>query len=150
MQRYFFSALSDGEKNILCQRGKTTDNLQVFETCKTIESEVMANGDSALYAFAKQFDGADLKHLAVLPKEFSQGQMVSASLQEAIRQAEQNIRLFHEQQKCSISEIETLTGVRCWRETRPLETVGLYIPGGTAPLFSTVLMLGIPARIAGV
>lgn len=117
---------------------------------KEIVEEVKANGDDALRAFSKKFDGIDITELRVPASSFGEAKaQVPAALQTAIRQAAANIHKFHATQIINEQEIETSTGVWCWRKNIPIQKVGLYIPGGTAPLFSTVLMLGIPAMIAG-
>lgn len=111
---------------------------------------IRLEGDAAVRRFALQFDGFVSGQLAVTDGEFSAAeQMISPELQTAVRQAYANIRAFHERQRESFQPLETMPGVVCWRESVPIGKVGLYIPGGTAPLFSTVLMLGVPAQIAG-
>ncbi|TND09166.1 MAG: histidinol dehydrogenase [Bacteroidetes bacterium] len=113
-----------------------------------IMQDVKARGDEALALYSKKFDGT-------LPQVFSaadQAEMIKeipAALREAIDTAARNIRVFHEAQREKVTVIETTPGVRCYRKSVAIERVGLYIPGGTAPLFSTVLMLGIPAQLAG-
>ncbi len=120
---------------------------------KTVEEiflKVKNEGDSALKEYSEQFDQVNLDNLKVSKEEIELAKNeVSEELKSAINQAKENIIKFHVAQKEQSVEIETTEGVFCWRESRPIENVGLYIPGGTAPLFSTVLMLGIPARIAG-
>lgn len=109
---------------------------------------IRQEGDGAVRRFSLQFDG----HMpAVVSEEaFEQaGNQMSPSLKAAIRQAYANIRMFHAAQKEEPKPVETMPGVLCWRRSVPIERVGLYIPGGTAPLFSTVLMLGVPAQLAG-
>lgn len=127
------------------------------QTVKDIESmvtdvftEVKTNGDQAIKRYTSKFDGVDLESNIVTQEELANARnLVSADLQKAIRTAKKNIEAFHSIQKTSRVEIETSAGVKCWQEKRPIQKVGLYIPGGTAPLFSTVLMLAIPATIAG-
>ena len=115
-----------------------------------ILENVKINGDSAIRIYAEKFDGVSLKNLLTSEQEISLSkEQVSAELKNAIQLAKKNIECFHKGQKESINRIETSDGVECWRESRAIEKVGLYIPGGTAPLFSTVLMLGIPAKLAG-
>lgn len=112
--------------------------------------EVKQNGDSAVLAFTERFDKVKLSKLTVSTEEITEAEkQIDADLKEAIRLAISNIKKFHEAQKPSIVELETTKGVRCWQKAVPITKVGLYIPGGTAPLFSTVLMLTIPAKIAG-
>lgn len=111
---------------------------------------VKLHGDNAIFDFSKRFDKVDLSELALTEEEISNAQHVlSDALKNAIQQAAQNIRTFHSSQKEEVKVIETMPGVNCWRKSVAIQKVGLYIPGGTAPLFSTVLMLGIPAQIAG-
>ena len=113
-----------------------------------IFSNVEANGDEALQNYSKEFDKVNLENLLVSEKEMQAADSISEELKNAIAEAKENIYQFHFAQKEDIQEIETTEGVVCWRESRGIEKVGLYIPGGTAPLFSTVLMLAIPAKIA--
>ncbi|MFN3554589.1 MAG: histidinol dehydrogenase [Bacteroidales bacterium] len=111
---------------------------------------VKRNGDQALKDFTRTFDGVQLTTLEVPAREIDAAeQQVSPALQQAIRTAAANIGKFHAAQKCEPVMLETSPGVRCWQKTVPLQRVGLYIPGGSAPLFSSVLMLAVPARIAG-
>lgn len=115
-----------------------------------IFAEVESNGDQALIAFNKKFDKAETKNIVVTEEEISNAENeLSNELKEAIQQAKENIFKFHNSQSPEIQKIETTKGVVCWRENRAIEKVGIYIPGGTAPLFSTVLMLAVPANIAG-
>lgn len=115
-----------------------------------IFTEVENNGDQALIKFNKKFDQAVTKSIAVTEEEINNAEnQIGDVLKLAIQQAKENIFTFHESQSQEIQKIETTKGVVCWRENRAIEKVGIYIPGGTAPLFSTVLMLAIPANIAG-
>ena len=121
---------------------ETTVN-QVFE-------DVQNNGDTAIKKYTKKFDKVAVTSLKVTQEEISIAvEAVSRELKEAIQQAAANIEKFHRAQKTEKVYQETTPGVVCWQEKRPIEKVGLYIPGGTAPLLSTVLMLAIPAKIAG-
>lgn len=119
------------------------------ETVRGIIAKVQNEGDAALRQFSNDFDKVELTDLKVNPAEieFAKTQ-VSDELKEAIAIAAKNIRTFHESQKSTEVEVETMPGVTCWRQSVAIENVGLYIPGGTAPLFSTILMLAIPAQIA--
>ncbi len=119
-------------------------------TVQEIFLKVNQNGDAALKEFALKFDQVSIDNLLVSTEEteFAINE-VSVELKDAIAQAKENIYKFHLAQKEQSIEIETTEGVICWRESRAIEKVGLYIPGGTAPLFSTVLMLAVPAQIAG-
>lgn len=124
------------------------DNLEK-EVAAIMES-VKLDGDAALRKFALQFDGVALENFKVSNREFSfAAAQVSSALKQAIGIAANNIKTFHAAQLQDESKIETMPGVTCWRRSVAIENVGLYIPGGTAPLFSTILMLAIPARIAG-
>lgn len=115
-----------------------------------ILKEVQERGDAALIDFALKFDGAAPKSLLATDAEIAEANtLVSAELKAAIQVAKTNIEKFHSAQKEAEIRVETMPGVNCWRKSLPIEKVGLYIPGGTAPLFSTILMLGVPATIAG-
>ena len=115
-----------------------------------IIADVKKSGDRSLKRYSKKFDGVDLKQIAVGQHEIIAAENnVSLSLKAAINVAIENIKRFHTQQVEEIKKIETMEGVQCWRRPTPMKRVGLYIPGGSAPLFSTVLMLGLPAQIAG-
>ena len=110
---------------------------------------VKKKGDKTVFRYCKEFDGVKLKSLAVTQKEIDRAILsVTLELKTAIIQSKKNIELFHNSQKTEEKKIETMPGVTCWRQSKGIEKVGLYIPGGTAPLFSTVLMLAIPAQIA--
>jgi histidinol dehydrogenase len=126
------------------------DHSQLFDTVKNILEDVRQNGDRAVAAYSEKFDGVILSHFTVTPEEMDEAeQLVSEALKAAIRLAAANIEKFHRSQQSVSPKIETMPGVACWQKSVAIEKVGLYIPGGTAPLFSTVLMLAIPARIAG-
>ena len=115
-----------------------------------ILKEVQERGDAALMDFALKFDGAAPKSLLATDAEVAEAiGLVSEELKAAINVAKNNIEKFHTAQKEGEIRVETMPGVNCWRKSLPIEKVGLYIPGGTAPLFSTILMLGVPATIAG-
>ena len=123
---------------------------EVEPTVLEIFSEVRQKGDQAVKRYTQLFDGVSLDDLKVSQQELDQSiDLVSTELKEAMEVAKDNITSFHEAQKGSTIMVETSPGVNCWQEKRPIEQVGLYVPGGTAPLFSTVLMLAIPAQIAG-
>jgi histidinol dehydrogenase len=126
------------------------DASSLEETVKNILDEVKANGDEALRKFTLQFDNADIIELRVSDTEIDQAEKsLSTELKRAILEAKNNIEKFHAVQLKDIEFVETMPGVQCWRRSVPIEKVGLYIPGGSAPLFSTILMLGVPARLAG-
>lgn len=125
-----------------------TENL--FDTVRGIIDRVRAEGDRAVLAYEAQFDKVCLTTLAVTEEEMQQAEAgLDETLKQAIRLARQNIETFHRAQRFQSRRVETQPGVTCWQRAVPIERVGLYIPGGTAPLFSTVLMLAVPARIAG-
>ena len=119
-------------------------------TVRAVLDEVQRNGDAALHAYTERFDGVKLTELKVSPAELAESEgLVSETLKASIQTAKANIERFHSWQAEPVHEVETMPGVRCWRKSVAIEKVGLYIPGGTAPLFSTVLMLGVPAKLAG-
>jgi histidinol dehydrogenase len=112
--------------------------------------EVKLHGDVALKKFTQLFDGVEPDTFTVTEEEIQDAEnLVSDELKEAIKTAYTNIHTFHQKQMAAVEVIETMPGVQCWRKSVAIEKVGLYIPGGTAPLFSTVLMLAVPAQIAG-
>lgn len=120
------------------------------QTVANIIDEVVTDGDGALRSFAKQFDGVNIDNLKLSKAQIAQAcQAVPAELKQAIAQAQANIGSFHQAQVSSPVDVETQKGIRCELRSEPIEKVGLYIPGGTAPLISTVLMLALPAKIAG-
>jgi len=126
------------------------DQLSLEKKVRKVLQKVKDGGDKALKKFTKDFDGARIRKLMVSEKEMIDATgKVAAELKEAIKLAANNIAAFHSSQLGEEQVIETMPGVKCWRRSVPIEKVGLYIPGGTAPLFSTVLMLGIPAKLAG-
>lgn len=122
----------------------------LFGTVQTILDEVKTGGDKQVIAFEKKFDGVDLQSLQVSEAEIKEAEaLIPAELKDAISMAKENIEAFHREQIKENVKVQTRIGVTCWRKTVPIEKVGLYVPGGTAPLFSTVLMLSLPAKIAG-
>lgn len=122
----------------------------LYDNVQAILDRVREEGDKALFEYEKMFDKIELQTLAVSEKELAEAaQSVSEELKTAIQTAAKNIEKFHSAQKQEFKKIETTPGVTCWQKAVPITSVGLYIPGGSAPLFSTVLMLAIPARIAG-
>jgi histidinol dehydrogenase len=127
---------------------KTVDDIEA--TVKEIFAAVQSKGDEAVQQYTTQFDGIVLENNLVSNTEIELAiAAVSDELKAAIQLAKSNIEKFHAAQKTNRVSIETAEGVQCWQEKRPIQKIGLYIPGGTAPLFSTVLMLAIPATIAG-
>ncbi|GAB3171252.1 histidinol dehydrogenase [Telluribacter humicola] len=122
----------------------------IEKVVEPILQQVKEKGDAALRELAQKFDKVELQDLAFAPEAFDQAEArLDDTLKGAIQQAYSNIRRFHEAQYQPIEKVETMPGVTCWRRSVGIEKVGIYIPGGTAPLFSTVLMLGIPAQLAG-
>ena len=128
----------------------TKDARDLTATVSAVLARVKSEGDAAVIDYERQFDKAALTTLAVSEAEFAAAEsLVSDELKEALKLAHDNIARFHEAQRYGGIDVETAPGVRCWQRSVAIEKVGLYIPGGTAPLFSTVLMLATPARIAG-
>jgi histidinol dehydrogenase len=122
----------------------------LFGKVQSILNEIKVNGDEALRKFTLQFDGVKLDSFLVTTEELTEAELqIDEDLKAAINLASKNIQVFHAAQITQIKKIETTPGVICWQKPVPIEKVGLYIPGGTAPLFSTVLMLAVPAQIAG-
>ncbi|WP_299670167.1 histidinol dehydrogenase [uncultured Polaribacter sp.] len=133
---------------ILERPTKTVDDIE--NIVNEVFTEVQKNGDIAIANYTQKFDGVSLESILVSENEITAAiAEVSQELKAAIHLAKDNITKFHEAQKTAKVYVETVSGVSCWQEKRPIQKVGLYIPGGTAPLFSTVLMLAIPAQIAG-
>ena len=133
---------------ILRRPALNTESL--FDTVRGIIDRVRTEGDKAVIEYEATFDKAELTSLAVTNEELEEGvALVSEELKAAISLAKQNIERFHAAQKFVGKKVETMPGVTCWQKAVGIEKVGLYIPGGTAPLFSTVLMLAVPAKIAG-
>ena len=127
-----------------------SDDSSVEDAVKDIIADVRRNGDSALFRYARVLDGAKLETLLVSENEISESvQAASGELKDAIAKASENISTFHRAQIVPEVNVETSAGVRCVQRRVPVQKVGLYVPGGSAPLFSTVLMLTIPAKIAG-
>jgi histidinol dehydrogenase len=126
------------------------NNLELLPKVEAILQNVQQNGDNALLEYARQFDGLQLNSLLVTEGEIIEAvELVPENLKSAIKTAVENITIFHKAQITKPEKIETMPGVICWRKNVAIEKIGIYIPGGTAPLFSTVLMLGVPAMLAG-
>lgn len=126
------------------------DLTQLNATVTSVLEDVKANGDAAVKRYEEKFDHVSLESLSVTEAEIAEAMNnISQELKESLELAHHNIAVFHEAQKFEGQRIETAPGVTCWQKSIPIEKVGLYIPGGTAPLFSTVLMLATPANIAG-
>ncbi len=126
------------------------DVSELYSTVQSVLNEIKIFGDKALKEYTKKFDSVDIENFSVSETEIEEAEkLVDSELKEAILLASKNIKKFHTAQKPEFKKLETMPGVNCWQKAVPIEKVGLYIPGGTAPLFSTVLMLAIPAQIAG-
>ena len=133
---------------LLTRPTKTVEDIE--STVTEIFKEVSLKGAAAIEKYTLLFDGVTISEILVSPTEINSAILgVSDELKKAIQVAKNNIETFHKAQKTRKVRVETTKGVTCWQEKRPIQQVGLYIPGGTAPLFSTVLMLAIPAKIAG-
>ena len=132
----------------ICER-PLFDNTQIKKIVYDIFANVKTNGDKALIKYTKKFDNIDIKEIGIDLEKIDISEInIDSKLKESIDNAFKNIYKFHESQIFNSKKIETSHGVVCWQDKRPIENVGLYIPGGTAPLFSSVLMLAIPAMIA--
>lgn len=135
-------------QEVLKRPTQTVDDIEA--TVNEIFAEVRSKGDQAIEKYTSLFDGIAIKNIEVSSEEIQQAEKeISAELKEAIQLAKENITKFHAAQKTDRVEVETQNGVKCWQEKRPIPKVGLYIPGGSAPLFSTILMLAVPAQLAG-
>jgi len=146
---YTFNSLTKQKVQELCSRSISDDNLVKSRT-EEIINNVKNNGDDALLGYAKQFDNIALSSLFIAKEELAEiAKQIPTEVKNAIDIAYRNIYTFHAAQLKQEDKTETMPGVTCWRENRAIERVGLYIPGGTAVLPSTFLMLGIPAKIAG-
>ena len=135
-------------KTILERPTKTVDDIEGI--VNEVFTDIQKNGDTAVGKYTQKFDGVTLESNLVSENEINEAiTSVASELKEAIILAKENITKFHSAQKTKKVFVETIKGVSCWQEKRPIQKVGLYVPGGTAPLLSTVLMLAIPAQIAG-
>ena len=131
-------------------RRPSADNSDKVETVREVMSKIREDGDAAIREYTSQFDHVDIEDFTVIADEIKAAvRKIDPELKNAINIAARNIDTFHVAQKVPHRVIETMPGVKCWQKSVPIDRVGLYIPGGSAPLFSTVLMLGIPAMIAG-
>ncbi|WP_409149808.1 histidinol dehydrogenase [Sphingobacterium sp. BS-2] len=149
LKTYLYKDLSKEQIQELVNRN-TDPNHAIQDTVLNIIEEVKAHGDQALKSYAKQFDKVDLEQLYLGQDDIDAlASTISRDQMRALEIAFQNIHKFHQTQLKRERTVETMPGVKCWREVRPIEKVGLYIPGGSAVLPSTLLMLGVPARIAG-
>lgn len=147
MQRYFQPPKDQWQRLL----ARPTANYRELEPLVSeIFNAVQISGDKAVKEFTQKYDGVQIGEITVSSKEIANSKtQIPSTLQDAIQNAKNNIEKFHKAQITEKVEIETQTGVLCWQEKRPIEKVGLYIPGGSAPLFSTLLMLALPAKIAG-
>jgi len=135
-------------KEILKRPAIDTTSLEA--TVQYVLSDIKSNGQSAVKKYTLQFDKVNLENILASDNEFVLAEkLISEELKQAIQLAKKNIETFHSAQKEEVKIIETMPGVKCWRKSIAIQKVGLYIPGGTAPLFSTILMLGVPAKLAG-
>ena len=135
-------------QEILKRPAMNVDSLESIVS--SVLSDIKANGDTSVKKYTLQFDKIAVDNLLVTEAEFIEAEKnVSSMLKAAIQLAKSNIEKFHIAQKEEVQIIETIEGVKCWRKSVAIEKVGLYIPGGSAPLFSTILMLGVPAQLAG-
>lgn len=126
------------------------DNSSLLSTVQSVLADIRERGDEAVREYELKFDKVQLQSLLVTADELKEAEgLLTNELKEAIKQAKKNIAKFHAAQDTPLPCIETMQGVKCWQKAVPIQKVGLYIPGGTAPLFSTVLMLAVPAQIAG-
>jgi histidinol dehydrogenase len=149
MKTYLWNQCSDGIRKELLQRPAQAMQKKLSENVARILDQVKADGDTALKALTRRYDGVELSSIKVSEQEFANAQaLVSEELKQAMREAQQRLLLWHEAGKSTEFEIETAPGVRCGRVLRGIRCVGLYVPAGTAPLPSTALMLGVPASLA--
>lgn len=146
MKSYSLNSLSNSEKDALLKRPKM-DFTSVFEIVEPILNAVESEGDNAIKAYSKKFEGAELDTVIINPNDITVS--LTDEIKAAIDMAFNNIFRFHKAQKAPIIDIETMNGVHCKRVSRPILRVGLYVPGGTAILPSTAMMLSIPAMLAG-
>ena len=150
MQSCNWNTLDAAERRRVLTRPAQQQSAAIRDAVAAIYAAVLADGDAALRRLTAQFDGVNLDALTITPAaRDAAAARVPATLQAAMRLAKDNIETFHRAQQPPVIDLETRPGVRCQVITRPIERVGLYIPGGSAPLFSTVLMLAVPARLAG-
>jgi histidinol dehydrogenase len=149
MKKYYYTDLLPSEIRELTKRNTDAGN-SIRTTVQEIIDAVISGGDAALFSFAGKFDGASLEKLYIEKEEIAAlSETIGEQEKEALRTAYRNIERFHTSQLIKEVAVETMPGVTCWREARAIEQVGLYIPGGSAVLPSTFLMLGIPAKLAG-
>ena len=149
MKVYRLDQLTESDLERLCHRNPVADPA-LMRLAGEIFEAVRERGDEALRQYTQRFDQVDISQFAASEAEFASAQLrVPPSTGEALRTAARNIEVFHASQRLREEPVQVQPGVRCWRASRPIDSVGLYVPGGTAVLPSTVLMLGVPARVAG-
>ncbi|MDO5531214.1 histidinol dehydrogenase [Sutterella sp.] len=145
-----WDALNETERDDILRRPAVAAGGKISEIVTAIVNNVAENGDAALREYSAKFDRCEVKNFRVSAEEVEAAwNRATPEFRAALQEAASNIEKFHSAEKLAPVVVETMPGVKCEQLTRPIEAVGLYIPGGTAPLFSTVLMLGIPAKIAG-
>ncbi|RPI29173.1 MAG: histidinol dehydrogenase [Acidobacteria bacterium] len=149
MEQYRLADLTAPDVRKLCQRNPLEDE-SILETCRLVFKDVRSRGDQAVREYTARFDRVELSQFEVTPEEWqSAEQSLDPSVVCSLEKAASNISKFHAEQLGKSEEVQVQEGVLCWRERRPIDPVGLYIPGGNAVLPSSVLMLGIPAKLAG-
>ena len=151
MKTVVWQSLSDVQQESALERPAITEGANITAAVSDVIGKVKAEGDNALLELTEKFDGIRPDSIRVSQEEIEAASArLSDKMKQALEQAYDNIALFHKAQKPQPVKVETQPGVLCEQVTRPINKVGLYIPGGSAPLPSTVLMLGVPAQIAGV
>ena len=149
MKKYYFRQLDETLLKNLCGR-KAIRFDAVLPIVQDVLRKVKSSGDKAIREYTKKFDNVCLSSFAVMQAEIERAcECVPKNIQSAFNKTARNIERFHKSQMVKLKKVQTMPGITCFTETRPIEKVGLYIPGGTVPLPSTVLMLGIPAKLAG-
>ncbi|GAM71885.1 histidinol dehydrogenase [Vibrio sp. JCM 19236] len=150
MRTVTWQTLSDEQQNAVLQRPAIAEGANITAAVSAVVDKVKKDGDAALKELTAKFDGVELENIRVTSQEIDEAsERLTPEMKAALEQAYKNISAFHNAQKPQPIKVETQPGVLCEQVTRPINTVGLYIPGGSAPLPSTVLMLGVPAQIAG-
>lgn len=150
MRTVTWQTLSDEQQNAVLQRPAIAEGANITAAVSAVVDKVKQDGDAALKELTAKFDGVELDNIRVTSQEIDEAsERLTPEMKAALEQAYKNISVFHNAQKPQPIKVETQPGVLCEQVTRPINTVGLYIPGGSAPLPSTVLMLGVPAQIAG-
>lgn len=150
MRTVTWQTLSDEQQNAVLQRPAIAEGANITAAVSAVVDKVKKDGDAALKELTVKFDGVELENIRVTSQEIDEAsERLTHEMKAALEQAYKNISAFHNAQKPQPIKVETQPGVLCEQVTRPINTVGLYIPGGSAPLPSTVLMLGVPAQIAG-